>query len=349
MNNAGRCRSTDREDEAESPIRGKPHLRQGATNVFAFVPCPLKVRFKADFQDFLDRHNASASRPLFCPNIVDGPQYNLGTELRYALSEEDLPDVLVTTGLSSVFSTSFRRRFLDSGLYQGLTKPECLSTMPESYRHIAQDRNIGFLAFGSWSLIADMSVAQDMATPGCWADLAKPEFRGLLAAPGHHDEFCGTNVLRVIHERVGMDGVRQFATNVTVLKHFSEIMKGIDSSLSGRAPFNLLPSAVSAQMPSRKRAITVPFSDGPLLSPLLLFVKQGRIENCRPVLDYFWGERFQSVIGVGGFLAPGQMDWRADYTFPDWNTLLTKDYASVSNELTSAFFKWFGTDLKPAE
>lgn len=349
MNNAGRCHPTDREDDARSPTREKPHLRQDATNVFAFVPCPLKVRFKADFQAFLDSHNATASRPLFCPNIVEGRQHNLGTELRYALSEEDLPDVLVTAGLSTIFSTSFRRRFLDSGIYQGLTKPGSLSTMPEPHRRIAQDRNIGFLAFGFWSLIADMSLAQEMPKPGCWADLAKPEFRGLLAAPGHHDEFCGANVLRLIQERSGHDGLRQFAGNVKYLKHFSEIMKGIDSSASDRAPFNLLPSAVSAQMPSRKRAITVPFSDGPLLSPLLLFVKRGRVEECQPVLDYFWGDRFQSVIGVGGFCAPDQMDWRAGHSFPDWDDLLARDYSTVTNALTAEFFQGFRKDRQAAE
>jgi hypothetical protein len=316
-------------------------LRNGALNVYAFLPCPLRVRFRAGFAGFLHQNRAGLQREIHCPNIVEGKADALTASLRQAETVEQLPDIIVTNNLGAVLGEIFRRRFIESGLLTGLADPSQRAALPGELANAARDYNLGFLAFGGWSVIADLSFDGNLPSPRSWTDLASPAFRNLLAAPGHDGEFCAPNVLRLLRERLGAAGLRAFAGNVRSVRHFSQIVKMIDSGREERAPFNLLPHAISAQIPTRKRARRLAFVDGPVLMPVLLFVRTDRISEVRPVLDYFHGPDFASVLAVGDFLRPAAFDFTTGYSFPNWREMMTTDYSAEVEALTAEFFAHF--------
>ncbi len=316
---------------------GVPVLQHGALNVYTILPCPLKVRFKAAFEAFIEAHNSEHETPIYCPTILDGAPKTIEAQMRNAKTENDLPEVLVTTGFNTIFSRPFKQKYLESGVYKGLTRPEFFEKMPADYKRISEQYNIGFLAFGAWSLILDMSVAHHTNYPKSWTDLAKPEFRDQLAIHGYQGKASGTSLLLVLKERMGEEAISQFAQNIKNIRHFAEVIKGIDSPDPERAAFNILPNAASVQIPSRKNAAMIEFKDGPLMAPLLLFVKKSKIQECQPLLDFFWGETFRNILAKGDFHMPDDMDWSIDYSFPSWDYLATHDYDEIADSLNQIF------------
>lgn len=321
--------------------QGVSLLRNGALNVYAFLPCPLRVRFRADLAGFVHRNRARLRREIHCPNIVEGKTDAPTASLRQAETVEQLPDIIVTNNLGAVLGGDFRRRFIESGLLIGVADPGQRAALPGEFANAARDYNLGFLAFGGWSVVADLSFDGTLPSPRSWTDLASPAFRKLLAAPGHDGEFCAPNVLRLLRERLGAAGLRAFADNVRSVRHFSQIVKMIDSGQEERAPFNLLPHAISAQIPTRKRVRRLVFLDGPVLMPVLLFVRADRISEVRPILDYFQGPDFAKVLAIGDFLQPAAFDFKSGYSFPDWREIMTTDYPTEVEALTAEFFANF--------
>lgn len=334
--------------ERES-AQGTKVLRADALNVYATMPCPLKVRFKAEFEAFIEHYNQQHAMPIYCPTILDGAPKAMEDLLREAQDESDLPDLWITTSFHTLFSREFKRRFIDSGILLGVTKPEFVPLLPPEYQRVASTYNIGFLAFGGWELICDTSLTAEMLYPKSWSDLAKPEFRGKLSIHGYHGKASGASLLLVLQERMGKGAIREFARNIGSIRHFAEIIKRIDSADDSRMAFNILPNAASRQMPSKKRAVQLEFADGPLMAPLMLFVKRSRFEACRELLEFFWGERCRAVLARGDFMMPDQMNWSRNYTFPSWDYLASMDFAELSEELNAEFRAGLAPGILPSD
>jgi hypothetical protein len=83
----------------------------------------------------------------------------------------------------------------------------------------------------------------------------------------------------------------------------------------------------------------IEFKDGPLMAPLLMFVKKSKLEVCRPLIDFFWGDTFREILGKGDFHMPDEMDWSLNYSFPSWDYLATHDFTELSAELDVVFQK----------
>jgi len=143
----------------------------------------------------------------------------------------------------------------------------------------------------------------------------------------------------VLEERVGTTAISGMARNVKTMLHFAEVIKRLDSTDPERTPFNLLPNAASVQIPSKKRAAIIEFTDGPVLAPMLIFVKTSQLNELQPVLNFFWSERFSKVLRKGDFHRPNQIDWTANYSFPSWDFLLNNDYEEIIAFIESEFRK----------
>ena len=313
-----------------------PLIETGAVNVAASMPCPLKVRFKMEFAEF-GAAQAAAGTPVHCPQALEGQAAPLADHLHAARGEDELPDVLVNPPLSVVFSQALRPRlFAAGGAYLGITRPADLAALPAAFQAAAHDHNLGFLAFGSWQVLWDRTLSDERALPKTWTDLADPAQAGRLAVHGCHGTIGANALLLVLRDRLGPEGVTRFAGNVVRLAHFAQLIKQLGAGPE-RAPLNVMPDAASLQMPTRKDAAIIEFRDGPLLTPMTLFVKRSRLEACRAVLDFFWGEAFGAVLTRGGYRTPQAMDWRQPYTWPSWETLAGHDYEALAAEVEAAF------------
>lgn len=317
---------------------GATLIQPGAINVYAFVPCPIEVRLKQTFEAYIAEYNQSAAKPIHCPNVVDTGRSSIGEELMKAESEADLPDVIVANDLRLLFAEPFRSRFLH--LYQGVTKPSYLDALPGDYRTVAIEKNIGFLAFGRWSLVRDLSVDPDMPNPTSWADLTDDAYRNRVVMPRCSEHISGISLMMALEETKGLDAVTAFSRNVSSTKHFSQIIMGMDTFDEQRAALAILPGPVVAQIPSKKRAGILELTDGPVLMPILLYVRKDRIDQCQGALDFFWGETFRTeVLNRGNFETPDRIDWTKPFLFPDWTRLAEEDYDKRILAVTEIFKK----------
>lgn len=319
--------------------RGTPIWQPGALNLHVSVPCPLKVRLKQALEPLIADFHHRHPKPLYCPSILDGIPHGLEELMQQTTDPAELPDVWVSIGLHTAFAQPFKQRFIDSGLYQGVTNPDWLPRLPPALAAMAAKHNLGLLAFGFWQLVCDLSLLPDGPYPARWADLASPAYHKQLAIHGCDGHVGGLTLLQMIKESHGEAAVTALAKNVSAVRHFAQLIKAMDSSDPNRVPFNLMPGAAANQIPSKKRVAAVQLTDGPLLQPLFLFVKAEVRDTpeVNELLDFFWGETFRAILQTGDYRMPDVMDWSQPYTFPDWDQLASEDYQTQTAALDQLF------------
>ncbi|MFM2481910.1 ABC transporter substrate-binding protein [Celerinatantimonas sp. YJH-8] len=314
---------------------GTPIFQPGALNIVMSVPCPIKVKFKMVLETFINDYNASHDMPIYCPSIMDGIPHGLEGILREVSDAEMLPDLWLSTSMRTALSQPFRSRFVDTGLLQGIN--DDVSQFPSRFKEAATQYNLGFFAFGNWSLLCDLSVKTAPPYPQTWEDLLDPIYQGQIAIHGCHGEVGGMTLLQILHQRYGDERICQLAQNIGGVRHFSKLIKAVDSNDKERVAYNILPNAIINQLPSRKRAAIIELKDGPLLTPMTLFAKRDKLKQLQPIIDFLKGPDMTPVFSLGGFIKPELMDWSKPYLFPDWDILLQTDHAKQSEHLNTTF------------
>jgi len=295
-----------------------PRLRDGV-RVHVSMPCPLKVPFKQFFAPFVEKYNAERpDKPVSCSDLTDCASQDIEFLLRARREEGDFPDVIVTNNYSVFFTHGFSDRFLKTGVYTGLTRPDDLDALPEKIRAGVLRSGIGILCFMSWSVVQDLTVP-DVPAVDSWAELLDS---GLgLTVHGHVDK-APFGLMYFLRERFGDEGIVRFAKSVVDIKHFSQTIKRFGSGDPHRTAYSLLPDVAVARIPSHKKVRVPAMKEGRLLNPVMMVARTSRLEECRPVIDQFWNDEFRALLR-GGCILPGDLDDATSYSLADFGELET--------------------------
>ncbi|ACF14293.1 conserved hypothetical protein [Chloroherpeton thalassium ATCC 35110] len=315
-------------------------LKEGSINLYIKMSCPLKGIVERAIREFVALYNASHSVPIYSPMFRQVNISAIDAELKSAHLEAQLPDVLIASELDTLFSGKLREKFIDTGIYTGITSKAALTAMPETFRKLATQHNIGILAAGYWRALYDLTIAVCTPPPRRWTDLIDPLYKDLITVHDCRGKTSITTLLILLKEQFGSNAVTDFARNIRSIRHFSEILRRIDSNEIYRTPYNILPNASIVQMQSQKRAIVLEFEDGPVLSPMFMFVKTSKLEDCKPLVDFFHSNIMRDALVRSGFSFAEDIHWQKPFLFPSWDYLLSKDYetctAALDDELKSS-------------
>ncbi len=324
----------------------KPLIKKGALNLFMDMPCHLKMVTKMAIDEFVELYNASHDTLIHSPWLIDGDFKGIEIYLKFAQTEEDLPDVLVVSSLQTVLSRRFRETFIDTDIYTGITSDDALKTIPEMFSNPLRQSNIGIYAAGYWSVICDLSIKPPyVPCPNRWSDLVDPLYKNLITVPGYKGSTSIAMLLMLMKEQFGSSAATDFAANIRNIWDLDVIVKSLDSNEPRRTPFNLVPSAATIQLPPQKRAAVLEFEDGPLLAPMHLFVKTSRIEECRPIINYFHSNIMQNALNCGDFDLAGRVNWEKPFSFPSWEYLLNNDFEELTTMLDAELQKGLRSDV----
>lgn len=315
-----------------------------ATTVYASVPCPLKVRFKAAFEAFMCSYNQQHDKPIYCPTVLEGASHDAEEHLLNATCAEQLPEIILTMNIGNFFDADFKRRFIDTGILVGYKANA--TRLPAKLDAVDTLLKSALYAFGSWAIVQDLVADPVEITVKRWLDLADASLTSSINLHGCPDHFAGSSLLFVIHERGGDQAVQNLARNIKQIAHFSKLIKTINQRSSGQnAQFTMLPGSAAYQIPSSKKTAPVTMDEGPLFSPMLLLVKAGMEETYQPILDFFFSPEMRDVLASGDTQLLDAIDWTLPFTCPDWASLLQGDYPAECERLNQLFIDALPSDV----
>ena len=322
----------------QSRVSGNPYVKEGHLNVIAWMPCPLKVPFRQLIIPYLEEYNAKESIfPINCPEIMECPSLELDEILKNVQSESELPDVILTSSFSVLFSEKFYKQIIWSGMMEGYTEECNLQAMPEGIRKQIEQYKLGVLAFSSWSIVQDLSVKTDLPAPTTWAEIIRPEYQDQLSIHGCHGKAGSASLLLFLQQQAGEKAIEKFAHNIIDIRHFATIIKRLGSNNPSRTAFSLLPDVAVSHIPTSKPVKVLSLQEGRPLNPMILMVKKDRAEAVQPILDVFYSDEFRKMLAASGYIMPEAIDWNEKFILPDLSVFTEHGFEKTSAALEEVY------------
>jgi len=324
--------------EKEIKLAGFRYIRQHSIKVIATMPCPLKVPFRELFNSFIENYNMdNPLHPVFCPEQNDCTNPEFDNILLNAKSEDELPDIYLTSSYNILFDKSFNAKFIKTEILSGYIDEEHRNYIPETVLNTLESYNIGSLAFSSWGVAQDYSVSEIKKKPTSWVDILNSEFLNQITVHGCHGKAGNTGLLLFLQQQCGDEAIASFARNVIDMRHFALMIKRMDSTDTKRTALNVMPDVAASHIPSWKSVERLHFTEGCPLNPMILMVKKSRLEACMPIINFFHSTAFKRMLQSNGYLMPTELKWSNNYILPNFEHLAVEGYAKVSTDIEKIY------------
>lgn len=324
--------------EKEIKPAGFRYVRQHSIKVIATMPCPLKVPFRELFNSFIENYNMdNPLHPIFCPEQNDCTNPEFDNILLNAKSEDELPDIYLTTSYNILFDKSFNAKFIKTGMLSGYIDDTQREHIPKTILNVLTQHNIVSLAFSSWGVAQDYSVSEIKKKPTSWEEILEPEFLNQITVHGCHGKAGSSTLLLFLQQQCGDEAIARFARNVIDMRHFALIIKRMDSMDTKRTALNVLPDVAASHIPSWKSVERLYFAEGCPLNPMILMVKKSRLEACMPIINFFHSTAFKRMLQSNGYLMPTELKWSNNYVLPNFERLAAEGYAKITNDIEKIY------------
>lgn len=325
-------------------IQTSPRRERCNLNLFALLPCPLKVPLEEAFHGFLvTLTKEQRSAVTFC---IEGNANNQIDYADYADHFEvlaDMPDIIITPGFNSFFHPHFVEHFIKTGLFASVNNFA-------GDRHLAAmgvtdpDGHYTMLAMNLLVLVVDHTRLGNRPVPTSWADLLKPEYAKSIAIRGNHDgTFCET-LLLALHKDFGTDGLSRLGRNVAWGWHPSQMVKSAGSGREDTPAISVMPLFFANTIKSSESVSIIWPDDGALVSPVTMLVKADKHDELRHVIDFLAGPDVARICAGAAFPAvhpavDNRLPDNAAFKWIGWEYVKNHDLKALVADTNTAFLR----------
>ncbi|QEM67833.1 ABC transporter substrate-binding protein [Geobacter sp. FeAm09] len=315
-------------------------------NLFALLPCPLKVPVEEAFEAYLETLPRE-ERASFTYCLEGNANHDMDY---YALVEhfesiDDMPDIIVTPGFNSFFHRPFVERFIKPGLFTSV------STFAGD-RHLARlgvldpQGQYTMLATNLLVMVVDHDRLGDRPVPAAWRDLLDAVYHKSIAIRGNHDgSFCET-LLLTIHKEFGLDGVFRLGENVRYGWHPSRMVKAAGTGNPDAPAISTMPYFFARHLKEKKGVSIIWPQDGALVSPVTMLVKSEKREALQPLIDFLAGPQVAAICAEASFPAvhpdvDNRLPDDAAFKWVGWEYVKNHDIKAMLAEINATFLHGF--------
>lgn len=343
------CRMLD-DVIARGPSRADGHSSppalQRSLNLFALLPCPLKVPLEEAFNGFLTTLTEEQRAGLTFR--IEG---NANSQIDYADYADhfetlaDMPDIIITPGFNSFFHPHFVERFIKTGRFASVNNFA-------GDRHLAAmgitdpDGHYSMLAMNLLVLVVDHTRLGDRLVPQKWADLLRPEYAKSIAIRGNHDgTFCETLLLS-LYKDFGSTGLSRLGRNVAWGWHPSQMVKAAGSGREDTPAISAMPLFFANNIKNRENVTIVWPTDGALVSPVTMLVKADKREELGYLIDFLSGAEVAGICAGAAFPAvhpqvDNRLPDKASFKWIGWDYVKNNDLKALIADTNAAFLHAF--------
>jgi len=271
-------------------------IQPGKVNIAGFADFTWHDTFMEEMEKYAGNEGISLNPQFFLKNNKKAFQFYL-TQCENA---DDLPDILVGKGFSSLMTRSFVDKFVCTGHFDVPLQVEVNDLWKQTGLY---DPTGQYHAFGAEEqvILHDLTKQTDAPIPTRWSDLLKPEYHQSITQMGkpQRDHF-GANMLFYLHQQFGEKGIREYARSVKYKWHFSRIIKDIGKNHPESSPFSVVQRYTTLFVRSDAHVEVLSPEDGNPVSVFFCLVKKGSNGQVLQIARHFFSEQIGGLLENAG-------------------------------------------------
>ena len=320
-------------------------IQPGKVNMAGFADFTWHDAFIEETEKYAGSESISLNHQFFLKNNKKAFQFYLA-QCEHA---DDLPDILVGKGFSSLMTRRFVDKFVRSGDFDCPLQVEVNTLWKQTGLYDITEQ---FHAFGAEEqvILHDLTKQTDAPVPTRWSDLLKPEYRQSITQMGkpQRDHF-GANMLFYLHQQSGEKGIRDYARSVKFKWHFSKIIKDIGKNHAESSPFSVVQRYTTLFVRSDARVDVLSPVDGNPVSVFFCLVKKGSNEQVLQIARHFFSEQIAKILENAGAVAAyadSKAAAKANLRWIGWETIKESTLPYQKDDFSEIAFDEYETFVR---
>ncbi|WP_058304131.1 ABC transporter substrate-binding protein [Gorillibacterium timonense] len=324
-------------------------LERMPKHLLALLPCPLKVPLEEAY--LLQREallpagvEGDSGDIRFEGNANQSEFYNKVSDLK---DVDELPDIIISPGISSFFHADFRSRFLDTEVFADAS----VCTPNERFQAAGLLDPTGrttLLCVNPLVMVIDTGKLDGHPLPSRWSDLLSPLYRKQITMRGHQGSFCET-VLLTLRHTLGDDSLHQLGSNVAAGMHPGQMAKLAGSDQPGATAVYIMPYFYAKMIRRKERVRVVWPEDGAIASPVLMLMKRNASNVSRSIARFFLSEETAELCEQAMFPSPFSSERSSASSqtagqplcWMGWDTVWNKEIGRLTEQANAEFLRGF--------
>ncbi len=274
-------------------------IKPNHVNVAGFVNFLWQNQFIDELRRQADRLNIALNLNIFPKHSKKEFQNYLAV----CNNPDDLPEVLIGKGFSSLVTQQFVSKFVKSGVYK---HPSVCDAMGEIFAESGLvDEGENYHPFGVEEVVMlhDKTIAFEQELPTLWSELILPRYAGTIMQQGKNQrDHFGFNMMLYFYHTLGESGVEGYAKNVMNKQHFAHIIKHIAQNSCGSAPINVVHQFASKFIPSDLKHNTevIQTKDGNPCALIYYLLKESASPQAVELVKHLYSPQIKEIIETCG-------------------------------------------------
>jgi len=322
---------------------------QKKLNFLSLLPCGLRNPFKDAFSDFALIYKNE--HPGFAWRIEGNVNHEISfyANLETDADPSDLPDILITSDLNSLYHNQFRDKFLGKGIFTNIMPSKGNSI----YRDIEfQDPNGEFsmLTCNPLVMVADLTRMEEDEIPVRWGNLLHSRFENRVIMRGDNDFFCNA-VLLPVYKDFGLKGIRKMARSIKRGLHPAQMAKLAGTGSREGAAIYIMPLFFANKIKKKEKVRIIWPVDGAIASPVQMLVKKEKIDEMSDVIEFITSNELAKVLS-----AVDAPPWNPDVPYKSpyagklkwvgWEFINDNDLGKVKARIREEFMNVYDAERK---
>jgi len=292
-------------------------IKPGYLNIAGFVHFICHPALTGILQDYAIRNSIKLNLNLFAKH--EKPVYQ--NYLAKCKSVDELPDIIIGKGFSSLVTSRFIDHFIKPGNFENK------AGLPFQFKEWGfTDEHNSYQTFA----VEEMLIALDKTIPSLaerpqkWDDLLNETFKGKITQMGkNQDDHFGFTWMFYLYKKHGIQGITKYAANVGRKEPFARIIKNMGQNLKDNQPVNILHGFTQTLLRSVARDnvdFLQPVEGNPATAHYFLVKKEGHARAFE-ISRLLYSDPVNQVFDRCGFITGSSLPKPTKFQWIGWDTI----------------------------
>lgn len=316
-------------------------------NLLALLPCPLKVPLEEAFNKFLKKSGIKEKHKL--KYLIESNANNQLSYNKYVSqfeSIDDIPDIVISSGVNCFYSKSFVKKFIDKDLFVDVAAADYISNKSlEGVGIKDPGGNYTIFSMNILVMVADLTKIGELPLPETWGDLLVPEYNKKVVIRGQKNNFCETTLLAVYKE-YGYEGIKNLGRSVMAGWHPAQMVKMAGTGREDAPAISVMPYFYTRTIKNKDKVKVIWPKDGAIISPVTMLVKKSKYNQLKEIAEFFTGTEAGRICAGAYFPAlnpevDNKIPEDAAFNWIGWDFIKSKDMSALVDDLNRIFLEGF--------
>jgi ABC-type Fe3+ transport system substrate-binding protein len=294
------------------------------------VKAPLEAELRSVLTVQQNKRNAEVTYLNVYGN--DGLFASIGS----AEDDRQIPDITASIGFGFFFRREFRKRFIDTGVFESLSFPRLRQSIAE--RGIVDpDRHYTVIAINPMVMVVDHTKIGNRPVPQKWADILEEEYERSVGVVGNE------TLSLTIYKQFGLSGIRKLRRAIGWASHPAQMVKMAGKAHPDAPAISIIDYFFAKAIRHQDRISIVWPEEGALAIPFVALAKKERKEGIGAVAAFLTGRKTAQICADAYYYSvyadvPAYLSESLKLNWLGWEYLKENDLGSLMDEIRRESF-----------